>query len=71
MTKSEEQIGKLSDLYEEGKDKCYNLLPGLKHDDHQDVLRLLEILVEMRDIAAISLQLNNEVEIGSLKRGLS
>lgn len=48
------KIDELSELYEQGKD-CLNSVDIL-HEDRTQWSRLYEIIREMRDIAAVSLQ---------------
>lgn len=53
----EQNLKKLGDLYEEGKDKLLLILPMTPTNDEWEALyRLYDILKEMRDLAAVQMQ---------------
>lgn len=53
----EQNLKKLGDLYEEGKDKLLLILPKTPTNDEWEALyRLYDILKEMRDLAAVQMQ---------------
>jgi hypothetical protein len=59
----DENLKRIGDLYEEGKD-CLNNLPigALHGDEMKSYSRLFEVIREMRDLAAINLKANHEIK---------
>lgn len=57
----DENLQKIGDLYEAGKDRLSSLL--LTHEEDWDSREeLFNILREMRDIAAVNLKANHEIK---------
>lgn len=59
----DDQLKRIGDLYEEGKDCMHELPIGEWHgNEMRHYSRVFEILRELRDIAAVSLKSNHEVK---------
>jgi hypothetical protein len=52
---------KISDRYEACKDKINNVVMVVKGEDQQDLVRALELLVELRDLACLHLKAQHNV----------
>ena len=61
--KFNERLKRIGELYEEGKDCLFEIPTGQLHGKEMKAYsRLFDILVELRDIAAVSLKANHEIK---------
>lgn len=58
----DDHLTKIGDLYEEAKDKLHNVIPSVHGDDQRDLCRALEIVQELRNIAAVNLKSIHEIK---------
>jgi hypothetical protein len=56
----DDQLKRIGDLYEEGKDCLHSL--SILEEERDDYSRVFEIVRELRDIAAVSLKANHEIK---------
>lgn len=56
------RLSRISYLYEAAKDKINNVICAVHGEDQQDLIQALNILREMRDIAAVNLKANHEIK---------
>lgn len=56
------RLSRISYLYEATKDKINNVICSVYGEDQQDLIQALDMLREMRDIAAVNLKSNHEIK---------
>lgn len=58
----DERLQRIGHLYESTKDKINNVICAVRGEDQKDLCEALEMLREMRDIAAVNLKTNHEIK---------
>lgn len=55
-------LSRISYLYEATKDKINNVICSVHGENQQDLIQALDMLREIRDIAAVNLKANHEIK---------